>query len=545
MHPYGMRLMVVTSTHKLSISAFFLALLTLLVPQLIQAENPSALQSPEGFIQPGLTCTEGTQCDQFAIPAGKVALCYTGSCSSNTCQGSTHSVLFENSRTKVNDCAESPAQCVDGLIENISPEPSNWKPINAGQSCTGATPDGNLCTAPQCVGTQCIEANVTDGTSCGTAQVEQCKTTTFGCTSGSCQAQIVHETSSKACSLAAARTGPCDPAPTCDGAGTCLQAAARSLCCGNGIVEAATSEECEGSSASCVNCRCVAQSCLSGQTWSMASCSCVAAPTPTASPTTTPTRTPTTTPTSTPTITPTQTPTATANPALLSVTISASASYRRRTSNYQFAVPSNYSASASATLSNPSNIQAPPVQGSACSLNNFTISWRSTSATKCLLFSSPVDPNANNTQVGTSGNLSVGVLRSGVEYSVQCYNSLNQTVASSIRTLFSRPAEWGTNNRFEMAAALGAPNANDAMGILAEDVANSGNNGSIIHNNLMRACTNLGYDLFSRFGIVVGGFSSPSNNAVCSVAASSISCQNAALAGDPDYVGSFYCKCSP
>ena len=96
-----------------------------------------------------------------------------------------------------------------------------------------------------------------------------------------------------------------------------------------------------------------------------------------------------------------------------------------------------------------------------------------------------------------------------------------------------------------MAAALGAPNPNDSIGILAEDVNNAANSGNIINTNLMRACTNLGYDIFSSFGLYVGGFDTPSDNTVCWAAGSGVDCQNAQAASNPDYVGNFYCKCNP
>ena len=541
--------MATPRSYKQGISAVILAVLVLLVPTLSKADNPTALQSPEDLIQRAPTCSEGSSCDQFAIPPGKNAVCYSGTCRSNRCEGSPRSVLLQHSITKVNDCAESPAQCVEGDIVSISPDHNNWRPINADQPCSGATADSNQCTAPQCKGIECVEANVPDGTGCGTTQTDPCKTTTFGCRSGACQAQVVNDPPSKACSLPSPRTGPCDPAPACDGAGTCVQAATRLLCCGNGILEPSAAEECEGASASCVNCKCVAQSCPSGQVWSMGTCSCVAAPT--ATPTATPTKTPTTmatatqtsAPTVTPTRTPTQTPTATPNPALLAVTMSATASYQRRNSGFQFATPLNYSASVTGTLS--TSPRQTFTLGPTCVLNDFTLSWSSTAATRCYLLSSPIDPNADNTQVETSGSLSARALRAGQEYAIHCYNSLNQKVEASLVTAFTPPAEWRTNIRFEMAAALGAPNANDSQGILAEDVANPANNGNMVHTNLMRACTNLGYDKFSGFSIVPGGFSSPSNNSVCWVSGSTIACQNAAAAGDPDYIGYLYCSCNP
>lgn len=543
--------MAQSRVHKRKLIAVILAVLVLLAPTVSKADNPTGLQSPEDRIQSAPTCVEGSWCDQFAVPPGKEAVCYAGTCRSNRCEGSTRSVLFGNSTTRVNDCAESPAQCVDGSIVAISRDSNNWKPINAGQSCSGATPDANLCTSPQCVGIQCVEANVPDGTGCGTTQTDPCKTTTFGCRSGSCQAQVVNDPPSKACSLPSPRTGPCDPAPACDGAGTCVQAATRLLCCGNGILEPSAAEECEGASASCVNCKCVAQSCPSGQVWSMGTCSCVAAPT--ATPTATPTKTPTTmatatetsAPTVTPTRTPTQTPTATPNPALLAVTMSATASYQRRNSGAQFATPLSYAASVTGTLS--TSPRQTFTLGPTCVLNDFTLSWSSTAATRCYLLSSPIDPNANNTQVATSGSLSARALRVGQEYAIHCYNSLNERVVAALVTAFTRPDEWGTNIRFDMASALGAPNANDTQGILAEDLDNPTpeNNGTMVHTNLMRACTNLGYEKFSSFGIVPGGFSSPSNNSVCWVSGGTIACRNAATAGDPDYIGNLYCSCNP
>jgi hypothetical protein len=104
-----------------------------------------------------------------------------------------------------------------------------------------------------------------------------------------------------------------------------------------------------------------------------------------------------------------------------------------------------------------------------------------------------------------------------------------------------------------MIAAFGAPNSNDSLGILAQDTANPANTQNMIYQHLMRACTNLGYDTYDggRVGIYYGGFNSPSNNTVCWIAnprpssGSDITCQNAATAGNPDYIGSFTCLCSP
>jgi len=543
-------------------------LLVLLAAPFVRADNPTTLQSPEDSLRQGFSCREGSACDQFTIPSGKDGVCYAGSCQSNACVGSPRSILFENSMTKVTDCAESPAECVDGSIQQTSSDPANWKPINAGLPCSGATPDGNVCTAPQCVGTRCVEAKVADTTSCGTTQVEQCKTTTFGCVNGTCQAQILNEPAEKRCALASARTGPCDPTPACDDRGGCKQAPPRSLCCGNSVVEPAAGEECEGSSASCVNCKCIAQSCPTGQTWSMASCSCVAAPTPTqtATPTKTPTLTttptvtatptktptPTITPTATVTATPTQTPTATPNPNLLSVTTSATSPYQLRTSGAQFAVKANLNASATANLANSSNRPTFAV-GPACNLDNLTITWTSTSATACFLQSSPIDPNANNVRVGTSGSLGVGLLSASRQYAVQCYNSLNQSVTAAVIITLNRPSNWSTNTRAQMSAAFGAPNPNDSIGILAQDRANPANTPNMIRNHLMRACTNLGYDSYdgARVGIYYGGFTSPSNNTVCWIknpppaSGSDLACLNAATAGDPNYIGSFTCLCNP
>jgi hypothetical protein len=191
--------------------------------------------------------------------------------------------------------------------------------------------------------------------------------------------------------------------------------------------------------------------------------------------------------------------------------------------------------------------------GPACNLDNLTITWSSKSATVCYLQSSPVDPNANNKKVGTSGSLNVGLLSASRQYAVQCYNSLNETVTAALIINLTRPTNWTTNQRWQMSAALGAPNANDTMGILAQDRSNPANTANMILINVKRACNNLGYDTYDggRLNIVYGGFSSPSNNYVCWVvtprpaSGSDIACMNAQTAGDPDYIGGFTCICSP
>lgn len=280
-------------------------------------------------------------------------------------------------------------------------------------------------------------------------------------------------------------------------------------------------------------------------------------PTPTVTPTNTPTATNTDTPT--PTATPTDTPTPTITPTRepFTVALTITGQYREIISSGTFTGgPSTYPGEVANIRTHvPAPTQTLTARGAVnasarydfngCGLKSVVVTWRSTGADSCHIVTSPtISAIDGNTQL--SGSASIGNLTKGQQIGFVCTQNGVQKYADVI-LMPSRPT-WEANERGLMGSAFGAGSLS-GIGISAR-------NNDEIHAHLMRACTNLGYDHYTKYGVYLRGFDSPRDNQDCWISSTvcaggtkipgtDIVCKNAAANGNPPYIGNFTCGCFP
>jgi hypothetical protein len=282
-----------------------------------------------------------------------------------------------------------------------------------------------------------------------------------------------------------------------------------------------------------------------------------ATPTPTSTPTISPSATSTATPTPTPTATVTPTPSATPTREPFTVALTITGQYREVISSGTFTGgPSTYPGEVANIRTNvPSPTKTLTAQGAVnssarynfngCGLKGAVVSWRSTGADSCRIVTSPTLPAIEgNTQ--TSGSKSLGNLTKGQEIGFVCMQNGVEKYADVV--IMPTRATWEANERGLMGAAFGAGSLS-GVGISAR-------NNDEVQAHLMRACTNLGYDHFTKFGIYQRGFDSPGNNTNCWISqtvpggasripGTDLVCKNAEANGNPPYIGNFTCACFP
>jgi hypothetical protein len=128
-----------------------------------------------------------------------------------------------------------------------------------------------------------------------------------------------------------------------------------------------------------------------------------------------------------------------------------------------------------------------------------------------------------------------------------------KAISSSIIVQINKPQSFNTNDREVMSAAFGTAGSGTKV---IEGVGIPARNNEEIHAHLMRACTNLGYEHFTEFGIYQRGFDSPGNNTNCWISqtvpggasripGTDLVCKNAEANGNPPYIGNFTCACFP
>jgi hypothetical protein len=234
------------------------------------AHSPEEAGSNLAGCEPGTSC----QISADAIPSDSDIECYEGICSpQRTCVG--RPITTDTSRAPrtrsgiVPNCGDSARRCQNGhlitasstLYEGMrcSSAPDDFNICTQsgcqsgvclqdlpslrppdGYACPGAV-DSDPCSNPGCRNGECLQNHplnaAPDGTTCGDSIQSQCTTQSFTCSSGACVSTTTPLDTSVACDLPGARTGACDPAPRCNGNGSCTQ--------GNPIVCPTSTERCK------------------------------------------------------------------------------------------------------------------------------------------------------------------------------------------------------------------------------------------------------------------------------------------------------------